>query len=233
MPPHIHCWQPTLEDHALLVHAQRLYERTLDADERIPWVWIERAIIESKPARDGWHKHLILASVDGELAGLAYGAFVPGFGGYLCYVTVDDRYRKLGLGTRLYDAFFALMRQDADLNHEPLPFVLWESYRPVDDDGHEHAQLWQARTRLFQHVGGLAIDGVELQTPNYDGSGPPQVPMRVFLKPLDDATESFDHERLDLIVSELLVRVYGQDPGDPLYEATFAPVKMLRLVSAT
>ena len=38
----------------------------------------------------GWRKHLLLAAPEGRtddpeaLAGYAYGAYIPGYGGYLC-----------------------------------------------------------------------------------------------------------------------------------------------------
>ena len=123
----IHCWEPTLADHAILPRAQMLYERALDADERIPWAWIERGLIEPEPADGSWRKHLILARAGDDIAGLVYGAYLPGFGGYLCYVAVDDRFRQHGVATQLYREFFHAMRRDAAALGEPLPFVLWES----------------------------------------------------------------------------------------------------------
>jgi len=228
---HIECWQPTVDDHAALVHAQCLYESTLDADERIPWVWIERSVFEREPAANGWCKHLILARVNDDLAGLVYGAFLPGFGGYLCYVTIDERYRKLGLATRLYDAFESAIREDALAAGEQLPFLLWESYRPEADDNDAAFKLWQARTRLFERVGGLWVRGLVLQTPNFDGSGAPTVPMQVFIKPIDEPAETFDDLRLQDVTAELLQRVYGQDLGDKLWDATFDTDVLFQLTS--
>src|SRR5258707_1386462 len=109
--------------------AERLYERTLDPDERIPWIWIEKTVSGGvKPG--GWRKHLILAAPEGRttdpngLAGYVYGAFIPGYGGYLCYVGVADWARRMGIGTKLYEAFFEAMRNDAKAAEEPLPFVV-------------------------------------------------------------------------------------------------------------
>jgi GNAT superfamily N-acetyltransferase len=205
-------WEPTVADHAALVQAQNLYERCLDADERIPWVWIERSVIEHESG-NGWRKHLILASVDDQLAGLVYGAFLPGFGGYLCYVAINEQFRKLGLATKLYDAFFRAMRNDAEACGESLPFVLWESHRPEDDP-----RLWQARVKLFERVGGKWVAGLNLMTPDYSERDAAPVPLQVFLKPMDETV--FSEERLRAIIDELLIRVYGQDPGDELYDAT-------------
>lgn len=217
----IRCWEPTLEDHALLVTAQNLYERTLDADERIPWQWIERSVVDREPGTNGWRKHLHFASINGELAGLAYGAFLPGFGGYLCYVTVDERFRGHGVATRLYEVFFQAMRNDARACKLPLPFVLWESCRPEPEDDEAAQRIWKARERLFRRVGGGCLDGVALMTPNYLNPDGEPVPLQVFLKPMDET--EFDGARLREIVSELLARVYGEEPGDTLYEATLGP----------
>ena len=133
----ITCWEPTNVDDPMMRAAGRLYERTLAPDERIPWMWIEKAVAGSKPG--GWRKHLILASQEGRsadpesLAGYVYGAFIPGYGGYLCYVGVADWARRTGVGTRLYEAFFQAMQADAKAADESLPFVVWESHRPEAD----------------------------------------------------------------------------------------------------
>lgn len=218
----IRCFEPTLADHALLVQAQILYERTLPADERIPWIWIERSAIDSDLA-SAWRKHLILATINGELAGFAYGAFLPGFGGYLCYVTVDERFRKHGVGTRLYDSFFAAMRSEAASCGEPLDFVLWESHHPGGSD----LSLWNARLALFAKVGGRMIDGLELMTPNYSESSSP-VPLTVFLKPMDKS--EYTSEELRAIAAELLERVYVQEAGDPLFDASLGSGSELQLI---
>ena len=77
-----------------------LYEKTLAPDERIPWIWIEKSVesrTKTKPGKaDGWTKHLLLAAPDGRmddptaLAGYVYGALIPNYGGYLCYIGVAD-----------------------------------------------------------------------------------------------------------------------------------------------
>jgi hypothetical protein len=210
--------------------AQRLYEQTLDPDERIPWMWIERSISGGiKPG--GWRKHLILAATDPSnpqtLAGYVYGAFIPGYGGYLCYVGVADWARRMGVGTKLYEAFFAAMQADAKAAEEPLPFVVWESHRPEGDPG-----LWKARVRLFDRVGGLWIEGIDFLAPNFaEGEGEP-VPLQLFVKPVDKPAAAFHEARLRGVVHGLHERVYRIDEGDPLYEQTLTPGCRPRLVPA-
>src|SRR5262249_258779 len=105
------CWEPSDVNTPMVQAAGRLYEQTLAADERIPWAWIERSVGD-RDRPGGWNKHLILTAPEGRtddpaaLAGYVYGAFLPGYGGYLCYVGVADWARRMGVGTTLYGAFY-------------------------------------------------------------------------------------------------------------------------------
>src|SRR5258705_389878 len=110
--------------------AGRLYEKTLAADERIPWDWIEKSIERRVGGEPGtWNGPLILAAPEGRtadpnaLAGFAYGAWLRGFGGYLSYVGVADWARRMGVGTKLFELFFEVVGSDAKRVGEPLPFV--------------------------------------------------------------------------------------------------------------
>jgi GNAT superfamily N-acetyltransferase len=238
MAPHrVVCWEPTELGTPILEAARSLYERTIDPDERIPWMWIERAVAE-RPLRrpTGWAKHLLLASegpdVDDPrtLVGYAYGAFIPGFGGYLCYVGVAESARRLGVGTRLFDSLAKTFAADAALAGEPLPFVLWESYRPTTHDSEELHRLWAARARTFDRAGGLWVEGVELATPDYDDPDPiAEVPLQLFLKPVDDPVEAFPPQRLADITRQLLEKVYHEKAGDWFHERTMASVATPRL----
>lgn len=211
-----------------------LYERTLAADERIPWYWIERSVENRTKARPGgWSKHLLLAAPDGRtddpagLAGYVHGALIPNFGGYLCYIGVADWARRMGVGTRLYDQFFRHMAVDAGELGEPLPFVLWESHRPTPDAPAAEWDLWAARTRLFDRAGGLWVEGVDFLSPNFaaedeDETAPP-VSLQLFLKPMADPAGAFDADRLRQVVAGLHREVYRNEPGDPLFDATLPP----------
>jgi hypothetical protein len=212
--------------------AERLYERTLDPDERIPWMWIEKSVSGGmKPG--GWRKHLILAAPGGStaspdrLAGYVYGAFIPGYGGYLCYVGVADWARRMGVGTQLYEAFYAAMQADARAADEPLPFVVWESHRPDDN-----SNLWKARVKLFERVGGMWIEGVDFLAPNFSAENDEPVPLQLFVKPMDKSAAAFHEERLRGVIHGLHERVYRIDEGDPLYEGTLTPLCRPRLVPA-
>lgn len=221
------CWEAFDATSELTRAAGRLYERTLSADERIPWAWIERSLAqrgETKPG--GWSKHLLLAAPEDRaddpdaLAGFAYGALIPGYGGYLCYVGVDERYRGQGVGTRLFDQFDKVLAVDAGAADEPLPFVVWESHRPGPDAPAGEQAMWQARVRLFDKVGGLWVKGVEFLSPNYaDEDGPP-VRLELFVKPVAVPAKAFDRDRVRELVAGLHQRVYRTQPGDPLFDAT-------------
>lgn len=223
------CWQPTIEDHALLIDAQRLYENSIDAVERIPWAWIERAVIEPI-GWNGWHKHLLLASVGGSLAGLGYGSYIPGFGAYLGYVTVAAEHRRLGVASQLFDEFLIRVHDDARQAGESLPFVAWDSCRPGEECGAAGRKLWQARVRLFAAMGGLWVKGVQLMAPSYHDPTAALVPLQVFLKPLEEPRASFRTRRLRQVIEGLLLHVYGRTRDDACWSATFRSATRLRLV---
>lgn len=218
----ITCWEPTDVNDPVVRAAGRLYERTLDPDERIPWEWIERGIGGRAGRTAGWRRHLIVATAGVELAGYAYGAYIPGYGGYLCYIGVDEAFRCAGVGRRLFEAFFERVRADATAAGEPLPFVVWESYRPTADEPPAAHDVWAARLRLFDKVGGLWVKGVEFLTPDYAGGADP-VPLQLFVKPVDRPAAAFTAERLWGVVEGLYERVYRIDPGDPLFDRTVTP----------
>src|SRR6187455_736616 len=106
----IFCFEPNDVIDPLVRAAEQLYVETQHPDERIPWGWIARSL----KGRVGWRpgspgKHLLVAT-PGEnaaaLAGFAYGTHLPGYGGYLSYLGVSERYRKRGVGTRLMSQTF-------------------------------------------------------------------------------------------------------------------------------
>ena len=215
--------------------AAGLYERTLAADERIPWIWIEQSVesrTKTKPGKaDGWTKHLLLAAPESRvddpagLAGFVYGALIPNFGGYLCYVGVADWARRMGVGTRLYDQFFRQMAVDAGEHGAPLPFVIWESHRPKSEAPTAEWDLWAARTKLFDRVGGQWVEGVDFLAPNFasDQEAATPVPLQLFLKPVAEPAGAFDAERLKQVVTGLHREVYHSGPGDGLHDRTLPP----------
>ena len=233
------CWEALDASDPMMNAAGRLYEQTLSADERIPWVWIERSVSErSKTKPGGWSKHLILAAPEGRtddptaLAGYVYGALIPGYGGYLCYIGVADWARRLGVGTRLFEQFFRVLQVSAGETGDKLPFVVWESHRPDNDPN-----LWAARTRLFDRVGGLWVEGVDFLAPNFaaedDDFDAPPVELQLFVKPVDQPAASFDADALKKVVGGLHERVYRNEPGDMLFDGTLPPGCEPRLVPAT
>ena len=233
-------WEAFDANDAMTKAAADLYERTLAPDERIPWIWIEKAVeSRTKTKPGGWTKHLLLAAPEGRaddpsaLAGYVYGALVPGYGGYLCYIGVADWARRMGVGTRLFDQFFRQMSVDAGGTGETLPFVIWESHRPKPDAPTADWDLWAARTKLFDRVGGQWVEGVDFMAPNFasddeDGVAPP-VPLQLFVKPISEPAGAFDSDRLRQVVAGLHREVYHNEPGDTLYDLTLPPDAQPRL----
>lgn len=231
--PKVVVWEALDASDPMVKAAGELYERTLSADERIPWMWIERSVqdrAKSKPHSRGWSRHLLLAAPEGQednpdaLAGYVYGALLPGYGGYLCYLGVDARARRLGVGSRLFDQFFKVLRVDAGELGEGLPFVIWESHRPEPSAPASDRENWTARTRLFDRVGGLWVDGVDFLSPNFaEEEAEAPVPLQLFVKPLDLAESALTPERLREVVGGLHTRVYRNEPGSPLYDGTLPP----------
>ena len=167
------------------------------------------------------------------LAGFAYGAHLPGYGGYLCYIGVAEPFRKRGVGTRLYNQMFRVLAADAGAIDESLPFVAWESHMPGPGAPEADWKLWDARVRLFDRVGGMWIDGLELMTPNCSIDDGPPVPLQLFIKPMDVPATGFDATRLRRVAAGLLERVYKIRSDDPLYGATLPPGCEPRLRPAT
>jgi len=221
-------WEVLDPNEPALTSAGELYEATQSPAERIPWDWLASAPARRATWRAGqWSPHLILAAPreDDNLlppVGFIYGAVVPGFGGYVCYLGVDPKARKSGLGGRLFDAMFRALEDDAASQGVELPFILWESRRPGDDAPASARDLWAARVRLFSRVGSAWMDGVTFHSPNYLKGGSGAVPLQLFLTPRDAPADSFDGDRLRTIVAGLHSQVYGNGPGDPHYRATMA-----------
>ncbi len=225
-------WEAFEAADAMTQAAAGLYEQTLAADERIPWYWIEKSVehrTKTKPGKaDGWTKHLLLAAPEGRtddptgLAGYVYGALIPNYGGYLCYVGVADWARRMGVGTRLFDQFFRQMTVDAGELGAPLPFVIWESHKPGPTAPASEWDIWAARTKLFDRAGGLWVEGVDFLSPNFasDDEVAEPVPLQLFLKPMSEPATAFDSDRLKQVIGGLQREVYRNEPGSPLYDAT-------------
>jgi GNAT superfamily N-acetyltransferase len=214
----------------ILPPVQALYEATLDEEERIPWEWLARTPERRLAWTPGQRRpHLVVATPKSEPdrpVGFGYGAFLPGYGGYVCYLGVDKAARGRGTGTQLFRFLFRLIESAAQLSAIHLPFIIWESHPPAD------AGLWAARLRVFQKVGGLWARGIELQTPNYMRADTPPVRLQVFLRPWDEPAEAFDGQRLREAVLGLYDQIYRITPDDPLYQATAAGAVNPQLVPA-
>ncbi len=228
-------WEAFEPDDSMTRAAGVLYEQTLAPDERIPWNWIEQSVAgrtRTRPGKaGGWTKHLLLAAPGDRLddpdalAGYAYGAMIPNYGGYLCYIGVANWARRMGVGTRLFDQFFRQMAVDAGELGGELPFVIWESHRPATTAPATDWDLWAARTKLFDRVGGQWVEGVDFLSPNFttDDELVDPVPLQLFVKPMSEPGGAFDTDRLKQLVGGLHREVYRNEPGHPLFDRTLPP----------
>ncbi len=214
----INCHELLSDTDNLLVAVRQLYESALDEAERVPWEWLERSVKTRRDWKPGTtNKHLMVSTTTtGELAGFAFAMYLPGYGGYISYVAVEPHFRGHGVANKLFRFAYQLMRIDAMACYEAMPFVIWESHDP----GIGQDKLWQARLRLFEHVGGFWIDGVTLPSPNWMDNSKPSVPLQLFLAPQDEPWNNFDSARVREAVDGLLRRVYRAEPGEPEYDET-------------
>jgi GNAT superfamily N-acetyltransferase len=215
-----------------LAAARQLYEATIDRATRIPWDWMAGGIGRPRTGRDRWWPHLLLAG-DGPATGFVYGSFLPGFGGYACYLGVTPTARGRGIGRRLLESLFDRFHRDAERLVEPMPFIIWESHPPDPREDPNAQSLWPARLRLFARVGALWIDDIDFRVPNYVDRGAPPVKLELFLKPWDTPAEQFDAAALRAVAAGLHRRVYTEGPGDELYERAQDPARQPRLRPAT
>jgi len=206
----------------LLPAVRELYEIALDPEERVPWIWLERSF-----GADRTNRHLVEATEDRALAGFCFALYLPGYGGYVSYLATAERFRRRGVGARLFAHALELLNRDAEAAGESLPFVIWESREP---EPHEDGTIWVARLKLFDRVGGRAIDGVTLHSPNWNDASLPEVPLKLFMKPCDGS--EFDSERTRAAVDGLLRRVYRAEPGGETYDRTLTPECRPRLIPA-
>jgi GNAT superfamily N-acetyltransferase len=217
-------------DDPVLPAARALYESTLEEAERIPWEWLDRTPARRRDWKPGQRRsHLIVAMERDrttEPIGFGYGAFLPGFGGYVCYMGVNPSVRGRGIGTQLFQFLFELIDEAAQLSKMALPLIVWESHRPDDD------ALWAARVRVFDRVGGLWAKGIELVTPNYMQPEQSPVRLQLFVRPTDESRERLDAGRLRDVIRGLYQQVYHIPPDDPLHRMTMAKSVNPRLVPA-
>ena len=217
-------------DDPVLPAARAIYESTLDEDERIPWEWFARtpeaAEYGGRAGADRTSSWRRPESEPNRAIGFGYGVFLPGYGGYVCYMGVEPAARGRGAGTLLFRFLFRLIDGAARISAVPLPFVIWESHRPAD------AGLWAARLRVFDKVGGLWMRGAEMFTPNYMRDEAPPVRLQLFVRPWADPAEAFDAGRLRAAVEGLYDQVYRIGPDDPLRRDTLDGMVNPRLLPA-
>lgn len=132
----------------------------------------------------------------------------------------------------MFEEFFRRMVADAHAVGESLPFVVWESHRPEASATCAAQDLWTARVRLFDRVGGLWVEGVNFLSPNFEEDDAPPVPLQLFVKPMDLPGAAFTPTRLRELVGGLQEHVYRAEPGDPLHAGTLPPGCQPRLVPA-
>jgi len=224
------CWEALDPVSTEMQQARHLYETTMDEAERIPWLWIEKAVTSRATWRPGrWSPHLLLAArrrrsrFPGPVAGFAYGMHLPGYGGYACYLGVEPRFRGQGIGSRLMSLLVRVLQVDAACEGMRLPFVVVESHEPDAPESTKDSALWQARLRLFRRVGARHLSGLTFRAPNFMRRSAGPVPLQLFLIPVDRPAETFDGAALRGVAAGLLQHVYGRSDRDPLYRETLPP----------
>jgi GNAT superfamily N-acetyltransferase len=219
----------------VLPAVRRLYESSLSVREQIPWEWISRAADGSRAwLPDKKRRHLTVVQSKGKEEkplGFTFGTYIPRFGGYICYVAVDPMARGLGVATALYQNFYALMKEDAQMNGTTLPFVIWESHPPQSDDPEEW-ENWKARLRLFEKTGGYWIKGVKFLAPDYMNETNHPLELKLFIAPQEKPLTWFTPHRLQKIVRGLYRHVYHLDSRDSLVKQTLESMEQLELVPA-
>jgi GNAT superfamily N-acetyltransferase len=222
-------WEALDPEDPAVDQARAVYEATLEQAERIPWEWIAGAVAGRAAWRPGtWSPHLLLAAPRlrrraGRVVGFAYGAHVPDYGGYACYLGVDPQHRGRGTGTRLLRLLVEVLKVDALCEGAALPFVVWESRAPGRDAAPEERRLWQARLRLFEGVGAWWVAGLTFYAPNFARRSEAPVPLQLFLVPVVTPADQWDADGLRGVAAGLLERVYGRHEGDRLFERTLPP----------
>lgn len=231
----VFCWELLAPDAATLSAVRQLYRTTMPLDERIPWRWLKQSLrrrLSWTPGRRNFHLLMAAAADDTSVPlGFTTATSVPGFGGYVSYLGVARQTRGRGVGTRLFEEAFRLLAVDAAAAVAPLPFIVWESHAPDPDAPVAVRANWQARLRLFERVGGFALEGVTLHAPNYLRPNRPAIPLRLFVKPVDRPAAALDASALRGVVDGLLRHIYGVEPGQALYEATLPAAASLRLIA--
>jgi ribosomal protein S18 acetylase RimI-like enzyme len=214
------CWEALDLSAPEVERARLLYELTQPADERIPWAWIAGGVSRRLSWRPpAWSPHLLVASVDGEVAGFCCGMLHPGWGGYLSYIGTSPAYRGRGVASRLIELLVRVLRVDAAGTGDDVPFVVWES-RPT------RPEAWAARLRLFAKAGAMWLRGVTFYAERYDGGEGP-VKLQLFVRPV--ASSSIDAAA---VVRGLATRVYRMEEDHPFLLASL-PGPDAELVPAT
>jgi len=235
---HRRSWEILNPTDTAMPAVKSLYESVLDVDEQIPWSWIERSVARGKVYQTGdrWLPHLIVAAAgeDPERLttpqGFVYGGLFPDYGGYVCYLGVAPEARQYGLGRTLFEALFAQLREDAARMAVPLPFIIWESHRPIAGATEADRKVWTARCRLFDKVGAMWLSGVDFLSPNYNDDEAPPISLELFVKPID--RPAFEEAELRDVVVGLHRHIYRHDPDDELVSQSLPPGCVLKLQSS-
>jgi ribosomal protein S18 acetylase RimI-like enzyme len=183
---------------------ERVYLDAFPATEREP-------IDELLAAIGTGRYQLLVARVDGELAGFAVSAALGRDVYYLQYLAVDRRLRGAGIGTQLM----------SELRSSWVRFgargAVWEV------DSHESGlvserDLRVRRIRFYTACGAEIVTcAPHYRAPSFSGGSP--LDMKLMWLPLGSGPEPLTGELLQWCLLTLLTRIYGLRSDDPIVVA--------------
>jgi GNAT superfamily N-acetyltransferase len=229
------CWEILDTNDIRLTSVRKLYETTLDESERIPWDWIERGLNRrAKGKSRSKIPHLIVRESqtdETEVDGFVLGLTIPQWAGYLSYLGVNDQVRGKGIGRDLMESMIERMEFEASRQGFETPYVIWESQPPSQDDPSIDWEIWRARMRLFERIGGYWVKGLCFQSPNYIDPLADPTELELFIRPMDWSKTEIESIGLKRIAFQLYRNVYGLGASNPIVRNSLIGRSKLSLVA--
>jgi GNAT superfamily N-acetyltransferase len=181
-----------------------LYVESFPRDERGPLGHFA-AMISGGDGDDSSRSHVAIADVDGELAGFRYFSYHPDAGlGFFVFLAVDERFRKLGIGTALLDFGKEICLNDAQEMGGELDAIIFECERPELARTPDERDFREKRLRYFANRGGILLSKEHVQPALGAGRNP--VPLYLFCY---DISNKRSHE--EILISTYR-HLYGHAP---------------------
>jgi GNAT superfamily N-acetyltransferase len=202
-------------DDPAYVEFLELFIESFHAWGREPVPTVTAQVRAGKCAALGERYRIWVAEVDGRVAGLIRGAYLPrAESGFVVHIAVHPDHRRQGIASRLIEAAEAGFRADAGT----LPFrgTTFEIERIEDAESDEHRDECDRRIRFFWSQGCVLVTPAYTQPPM--DRWLPAMPLNLMMKP---ASGEFDAESL---IRGLYADAYRLESGDPLVERAIAGI---------